>query len=111
MKPRKFYLDIYDMTYFYALSWDKKAFSDWFTRKFGYSPCVGDETAATYTIGGENIIVIWTEDKSLRSLVHECVHAANFTLDSIGYKLKLGNDETQCYLVDLIFHQSKKKWS
>jgi len=40
---------------------------------------------------------------TLKDVVHECVHVANFIMKFIGISPDLDNDEPQCYLVGWIF--------
>jgi hypothetical protein len=56
------------------------------------------------------IVIIWIRKKSdMASLVHECVHAANFTLDAINADPTFENDEPQAYLVEAIFRKARGK--
>lgn len=51
-----------------------------------------------------DIILIWSnQDKDLRTIVHECVHAAGMALESSGWKYEAANDEPLAYLTDKLF--------
>jgi hypothetical protein len=53
---------------------------------------------------GATIIAIWTRpgDKDGSILAHECVHAANLTLNHKGVIADHINDEAQAYLVQVL---------
>lgn len=55
-------------------------------------------------------VCIWVKDKKdYSALAHECVHAANFTLDNRGVLPSFENDEVQAYLVGLLVTKALSK--
>jgi len=89
-----------------CINWKRDKFEKWYHRKYGVKP--GDMSGGTaWTFPPEHphpeTVIIWTESNYPTNLVHECVHAANYTLESRGVKSDFNNDEPQAYLVEWIF--------
>lgn len=55
-------------------------------------------------------MTIWVSSTAgLGALVHESIHAANFTLECVGVGADFKNDEAQAYLAQLIFEKALGK--
>ena len=60
--------------------------------------------------GGSITPVIWTRKKGdISSLVHECVHAASWTLMYAGWEHDPKNDEPRAYLTQELFDAALSK--
>lgn len=109
-KPGWFYCSTWMMNYWYFLGWSEKSFIKYCKEKFNYEP--GDLKSGKLiflTCDKGTRILIWTKVKSdLPSFVHECVHAATFTLEAKGWRPDFSNDEPLTYLVQSIFANGVK---
>lgn len=112
-KPGFFFCYTWMMNYWYFIGWDKKQFTKYCEKHFDHTPEFHSETVKGKLIEVHNDkgtkMLIWTQDKKdLPSLVHECVHAAHFTLALKGFKPDFYNDEPVTYLVQSIFTHAMK---
>ena len=60
-----------------------------------------DGRFAVYKIDGTEIGVIYAKDRE--TLIHECLHATIWALNSRGIKLDPDNDEPLCYYQDFLY--------
>lgn len=101
MKTKKalyFYSELYKQEYYYLHKWTKQEVEAVF------GPMQKFAGGVTMEINGQ--VIIWIEDINnggISDLVHECIHAANFTLLSRGIKVNAKNDEAHAYLAQWIF--------
>lgn len=58
--------------------------------------------------GGQAILFVWTRNKDYSVIAHECLHATNYALNNIGYKLDLKNDEVQAYILSKLIEEAVK---
>lgn len=115
-KPKKlpdfFFCPTWKMNYYFCLGWKETDLIKYCKWRFDYTPEIGPaQTGKLFEFinGSEIIMLIWTRNKKdLSSLVHECVHAANFTLEIKGWKPDFNNDEPLTYLVQSIFDSAFK---
>jgi len=99
------------MNYWYCLGWKEKMIEGYIKDRFNYETTVEKADGQLWDCFTEKtrVMVIWTREKNdMPSLVHECVHAANFTLQSRGWKPDFENDEPLTYLVESIFRNAIK---
>ena len=98
MKLRRHYCDVFRWNFYFCVGWKPKAYSDFLKKKFNAdfsfeSSCAGH----TYYDAGIGT-AIWIRDKTdMISLAHECLHAANYTLNRIGNHAHHTNDEVLAY--------------
>lgn len=57
---------------------------------------------------GQAVLFVWTRKKDWSVIAHECLHATNYALNNIGYKLDLRNDEVQAYLLSKLMEEAGK---
>ena len=111
-KPKKFYLEIYDITYLFFIGWDKESYSKYVENKLDYECKMGpSDEGETFFIEEQKTIVIWVKNgkNNLPVLCHEVVHAACFTLHWCGVKPDYKNDENLAYLAQLLFSKATSK--
>lgn len=75
----------------------------------GYSFELGNERGRCVLLEGDNVamcLIYVASPKDYVAMAHECLHAANFTLQSVGIDISTDNDEVQTYLLDSIFEQA-----
>ena len=106
-RPRKVHIDLFGITYILCLNWPTADFCKWYSKKYNHPIHTTGEQALTVPHLEESEIVIWNGTKSTTNLVHECTHAANYTLHHIGHKADFENDEVQAHLIDWIFNKAK----
>jgi len=109
MKPKHYYLKLYKMNYHFFLGWKYNDMVKYCLKKFKLEVEPEDAVGQTLLIENEDEMhcIIWTKQKKdYPILVHEVVHAANMTLDYIGYVYSLDNDEAQAYLVAHLFEEA-----
>ena len=106
-KALYFTSDIYNQEYFFLKYWSREQFE----KVIG----VDLSNSGGMTVFKDGVIYIWVESlegQGVSHLVHECLHATNFTLGSRGVKVSAKDDEAQAYLIQWIFDncfQSLKK--
>ena len=61
-----------------------------------------------WCIDGADYFVIVLQQTTLRTIVHECVHMAQYILDNKGIGTGIDNTETLAYLVDYLFSEVVK---
>lgn len=99
-KALRFVADIYQQEFFFLKYWSREQFEN--TLGIDSSYC------GAMTVFKDGKVYIWVEDvtgEGVSHLVHECIHAANFTLGTRGIKISTKNDEAQTYLTQWIFYQ------
>jgi hypothetical protein len=103
MKGRKafrFIIEIYQQEVLFLKNWTREHFEELLE--------VDSSNCGAMTVLKDGAIYIWVDKENgvdVGHLVHECVHAANFTLGIRGVKISTRNDETQAYLTQWIFQQ------
>ena len=108
MRPKKYYLELFEHTYVFCINWTPEAFEKWMMKVHKRQVDLTGADGYCQSIPSENEIVIWTGNKSDQTILHECIHAASLTLDDIGYKPDFNNDEVPAYLISLIFKKAKE---
>lgn len=95
------------MNFYYFLSWKESEFVSYVNRNFGKEieeTGAGGKTLRVDTDKG-TIICIFVNRKDYKKkavLVHECVHAACWTLESRG----VDDEESLAYLTEAIFREA-----
>lgn len=108
-RPKKFYLEIYDMKYLFFIQWDRQEYSDYLEKFRNTEGNLGpSDSGETFFDMDSKTIIIWVEksENYLEILCHECVHAACFTLQWCGVKADFKNDESLAYLCELLFKKA-----
>lgn len=101
------------MNYYYFLGWTWEEFVAYVKKNYDYEVCQDVKPAGKclqLTKGDRGcIMLIWVEKKTdYPSLAHECLHAANWTLERAGWHPSF-NDEPQTYLMTNIMRQALGK--
>lgn len=112
MKPRHAYCEVFKMNFYFCIGWGPDQFAKYMQKNFNHDPKM--KLAEGKTIMVENdkgrITIIWIKDRTdFPVLAHECIHAANFTLDVIGHIYDYENDEVMAYLTTWIIKKAMKK--
>lgn len=105
-KPKKalvFFNDTYHQNFCFLKDWTREQ----------VEKTIGIDTGGSggITIFKDDMIFIWVDNldgEGVSHLVHECVHAGNFTLGHRGVKVSAKEDEAQAYLIQFIFHNCFK---
>lgn len=100
------------MNIYYFIGWTHDEFRLYVNKNYDLGEAEGSKamgrTVMLLSDAGQTFI--WVKKKNdLETLVHECVHAANWITDRAGYKLDHMNDEPYAYLVMNIFRQARLK--
>jgi len=107
MRPKHFYCEVYRMNFYYCLGWTQGEIEKYMKDRHKIDTTFDRVQGRVMFNKEEAIVVIWTRKKSdINSLVHECVHAASFTLESRGVLISHLNDEAMAYLVEAIFRKA-----
>lgn len=109
-KPGHWFNEIHGQNYYFFLEWDLSDVNKYLLKK--YKTVIDDATAhgkcIELSLDDEDVIIIWTEKESGDdTLVHECVHAAYFTLNDRGISMSSDQAENTAYLVETIFRKAK----
>jgi hypothetical protein len=94
------------MNYYFFVGWKSEDFLKFVEKKYGrglveLEPGTVGRTRMLEN-GGGCTILIWVKFKGKKgfpTLAHECLHAANWTLERAGWQPHLYNDEPQTYLM------------
>jgi len=115
-KPIWFYDPIYRQNFYIYLGWasldTEKSLSKLFGVETSLANVSGKCLEFKHSTGNGNVICIWVKDfkrsriSSLGCLMHECIHAANFTFSLRGIKYCTDSDETLCYYAQYIFEKA-----
>ena len=106
-RPKKVTLKLYEHHYIFCLNQKPDVFRKWYRKTFKLDIDLTGADGATIPVSAENTIIIWTENNSDLTLLHECVHAAHMTLYDIGHKANYLNDEVDAYLISYLFSKAK----
>ena len=104
MKPVFYFCDLWRTNYYFFLGWKWPVYKRYVQKKWDREWNQEEEPA------GKSIIItgpigfwavsIWINKKNnFPTLAHECLHAANWTLDRAGVNPSFSNDEVQTYLM------------
>jgi hypothetical protein len=105
-----YYNDMWLHDYYYCLGWSRENIINFISETYSKDVDIsGAVAAAIVPTSGQ--IFIWTEkiprnSEDLSILAHECVHAANSTFSNCGYRVDMNNDESQAYMVSLLFKKA-----
>lgn len=109
-KPKFYFCDLWRMNYYFYLGWPQAEFEKYIEKKYDFKPelpGVGKCIMTKNNKGKGAVLHIWIADKTnYPYLAHECLHAANWTLERAGWKPELHNDEPQTYLMTNIMRQA-----
>jgi len=102
-KPDYWFCETWCMNYYYFIGWKWSDFKAYLSSEYAYT-VERDVEPTGHCIMMEHpkgaIIAIWVKKKTdIGSLAHECLHAANWTLERAGWTPQLWNDEPQAYLM------------
>jgi len=107
------YCETWKMNYWFFLGWSEKDFEKEIKRVFNYDvqhASRSDGLCLRCYHGNSTIKVIWTRRKTdYGSLMHECIHAAGWTLEDVGVDIRDSNSEPLAYLAQSIFEKATGK--
>ncbi len=110
-KPKQFFCEVYKTTYYSCVRWPISDIRKFLIQQFDHDR-PAEEFGGGYcmkvNLADGIVFLIWTspEDKNNSYLVHECVHAAGWTLLDRGIKADFANDEALAYLTEFLFRKS-----
>lgn len=111
MKPKKFYLELYNVNIFYFIGWQKELFSSYCNKRFNVQvphKHALAETTFIYEGMSPKCILIWLspEENTAHTLAHEAKHAVSYIHEYVGIRADHVNDEAEAYLIGLIIKKS-----
>lgn len=112
MKPKFHYDNCWRANFWFCLGWNQDAFAFYIKKQFDHEISTKPVNGKTIEFfdKGNHICVVWTRKKrDIPSLVHECLHAAIFTLDMRGVKFDVDNHEPLTYLVESLVRKALEK--
>lgn len=111
--PRHYYNDFFQVNYYFYIGWKPEDFIGHIKKQFDYQTEIAPSTLGKcldYSDSSTSVVSIWIRNRTdYASLAHECVHAANATLDYMKYKYNIENDEINATLTGLIFRKALEK--
>lgn len=110
-QPMHYFNEVYAANYWFFIGWSQASFKAYVNKHFSAhldeKESSKGECIEFNSDDGNNVVLIWVGDrKDVRAIVHECVHAASFTIQRIGWRHDPDNDEPFAYLVDTIFSKA-----
>lgn len=109
-KPHWYYCDLWRTNFYYFLGWKWNDFCAYIKKHhdlhIDHMAPSGKCIMLPLEKGGQTLIWIAKKNDNC-SLVHECVHAANWLTERAGYRIDQNNDEAYAYLVTNIFRQAR----
>ncbi len=114
MKPHFYYCKTFKMNFYFFIAWKPEDFQRYIDKRFNYIPKVarfnnGKALLLDDPAGRSQVVALWTARRDPSAIIHECVHAANFTLESIGHVYSYENDEVMAYLVTRLFDEAMER--
>lgn len=110
LTPSFYYCELYKVTIQFCIGWPKEAVKTYLKSGFKWTGEIDDDSIGQMcplNTKLEKIFLIWTRDREdVVVLAHECLHAANQTLNHVGWTPQLLNDEPQTYLFENIFSRA-----
>jgi hypothetical protein len=111
-KHKHFYCDLFGRNIYIFHHWSEKDFNRYIEKTYLLIADVSDADGVTKLIKFKDDVhvIVWTRDneKSVASLVHECIHATNKILNDAGVDADFENDELQCYYAQRLFKIATK---
>ena len=112
-KPKLWYCEIYKIRYEFCVGWTAQQFHKFYTKELnGQIPLEQLEQTSGRCVEYQNPdgIAIWVDENDKkyhhRTLMHECIHAAAFTLNSRGVGIDWPICEPLTYLAENIFYKA-----
>lgn len=106
MIPKWNYCELYYQNYYFFVGYPEEIFNEYLKKEHSYVRETKDSNGACMLI--DSHILIWTKKvEDLGALVHECVHAAHFTLSYRGIDIRDSDAEAMAYLTDYIFRKAR----
>lgn len=108
MKPFKFHNDTYHQDYYFFPGFTEDQYEA-FIRKTTPRYSINLTGVHGNTARTDTAIYIWLRTNTdYGALVHECIHAANYTLSDRGIKVDAFNDEPTAYMAQWIYYKCEK---
>lgn len=116
-KPKIWYCKVYKIYYYFFLNWSRQDFYLYYSKKLSGGKHSREDfnsfSGLCVEFSNPNGVAIWTdpEDKKHhnRALMHECIHAACFSLDLRGVGIDWPTCEPITYLAEAIFYEALHK--
>ncbi len=113
-KPKWYFCELWRMNYYFYVGWKFSDFCSYIKKEYSYQvdekPVPVGKCLMLTSDAGKCVIHIWIEKKTdYPSLAHECLHAANYTLDRAGWFYHPDNHEPQTYLMTNLMRQALGK--
>jgi hypothetical protein len=106
MTPKHFFLELYNINFYFFVGWQPRAFLEYIDLNFNVEDDLSDwDRGATLFSEEHRAVFLWVraEHDMAATLVHESVHAACFALDWAGVYVDLKEDEALAYLAELVY--------
>lgn len=112
MTPKSFHLELYNITYYFFIGCEPRAYKEYLDVKFDIEVEVtDDDDGATCFDEDTRSVFLWVRKSNdmAATLCHESVHAACYALDWAGVYVDLKEDEALAYLAELVFLKAADK--
>ena len=107
IKPMWNYCELYKMNFYFHLEWKEDEMIKYTAEHYDHKTefnCAG-KCMFIVKKSGVTGIVIWIKSKKdIAALAHECVHAANWTLEDRGIDIRDSQAETIAFLVEYLMN-------
>jgi hypothetical protein len=99
MKLQWYFCDVFRCNFYFCIGWTQKSYEHFLKTKFNAEFNLETECHGHTYFDSKIGTAIWIRNKTdVISLAHECLHAANYTLNRIGNQASHTNDEVLAYL-------------
>lgn len=109
-KPIAYICDIYKAHYYFCVNWPRSDFKAYIKNVLSHEKDLDGISGCCLSIESPYGYVIWTDTTDKRyknkALMHECIHAACFTLDRRGVNHDWPVCEPLTYLAENLFFQA-----
>ncbi len=109
--PKYWWCETWKVNLYFAIGWKKSDIREWLLKEWKHQKDFSKISGTTIEAFTKTnyMILIWTQDRHLPTIVHECVHAASMSLERCGWKFDTGNEEPFAYLCEAIFGKAIQK--
>ncbi len=105
-KPIWWYCEVFRRNVYMFIGWREGAAEEWALKNHGvHLMSHGRAHGKTWYIDGN--VYVWTENRDMDTIVHECVHAANYIFNDVGHKTEAENDELMAYYIMRLFRLAR----
>ena len=106
-KPKFIYEATWRHNFYFCIGWSEKDFANYALKTFNYESdwSNGDGCCLLCANEGTEISVVWTRNKKIDVIAHECLHAVFNLMEAKKIKLSNETDEVFCYLLQRLIKE------